>query len=73
MSEMMEQHSVSKFIGSPPGYVGYRREEGLQSCKKTAYCVILFDEVEKAHRMFYNILLQILEYGHWTDGKGIIC
>ncbi|MBN1618529.1 ATP-dependent Clp protease ATP-binding subunit [Candidatus Dojkabacteria bacterium] len=71
MSEMMEMHSVSKLIGSPPGYVGYR--EGGQLTEKVRlqpHSVILFDEIEKAHIDVLNLLLQILEYGHLTDGKG---
>lgn len=71
MTEYMEPHSVARLIGSPPGYVGY--EEGGQlteSVKKNPYSVILFDEVEKAHREVLNILLQILDDGRLTDGKG---
>lgn len=71
MSEYMEKHSVSKMIGSPPGYVGY--EEGGQLSEKvrrTPYCVILFDEIEKAHPDVFNILLQILDDGHITDAQG---
>jgi ATP-dependent Clp protease ATP-binding subunit ClpC len=71
MSEMMEQHSVSKLIGSPPGYVGYQEGGRLtEAVRRQPHCVILFDEVEKAHPDVLNILLQILEYGHLTDGKG---
>lgn len=71
MSEYMEAHSVSKIIGSPPGYVGY--DEGGQlteRIRKRPYSVILFDEVEKAHPQIFNILLQILDEGHVTDAKG---
>ncbi|PKL36500.1 ATP-dependent chaperone ClpB [Candidatus Peregrinibacteria bacterium HGW-Peregrinibacteria-1] len=71
MSEYMESHSVSKIIGSPPGYVGY--DEGGQlteRIRKRPYSVILFDEVEKAHPQVFNILLQILDEGHITDAKG---
>ncbi len=71
MSEFMERHTVSKFIGSPPGYVGY--EEGGQLTelvKHRPYSVILFDEIEKAHPEVFNILLQILDSGHLTDAKG---
>ncbi len=71
MSEYMEQHSVAKFIGSPPGYVGH--EEGGQLTEKIRrkpYSVILFDEIEKAHPEVFNILLQILDDGHLTDAKG---
>lgn len=71
MSEYMEKHSVSKMIGSPPGYVGY--EEGGQlseRVRRKPYSVILFDEIEKAHPDVFNILLQILEDGHVTDAHG---
>ena len=71
MSEYMEKHSVSRLMGSPPGYVGY--EEGGQLTDKVRshpYSVVLFDEVEKAHPDVFNILLQILEDGRLTDGKG---
>jgi ATP-dependent Clp protease ATP-binding subunit ClpC len=71
MSEMMEMHSVSKLIGSPPGYVGYREGGQLtERVRQQPHAVILFDEIEKAHIDVLNILLQILEYGHLTDGKG---
>lgn len=71
MSEMMEMHSVSKLIGSPPGYVGYREGGQLtEKIRKNPHSVILFDEIEKAHVDVLNILLQIMEYGHLTDGKG---
>lgn len=71
MSEYMEKHSVSKMIGSPPGYVGY--EEGGQLSEKVRrnpYSVILFDEVEKAHPDVFNVLLQVLDDGHVTDAQG---
>ena len=71
MSEFMEKHTVSKLIGSPPGYVGY--EEGGQLTEKMRrrpYSVILFDEIEKGHEDVLNILLQMLEDGHLTDGQG---
>lgn len=71
MSEYMEKHTVSKMIGSPPGYVGY--EEGGQlseRVRRKPYSVILFDEIEKAHPDVFNILLQILEDGHVTDSHG---
>ena len=71
MSEYMEKHSVSKLIGSPPGYVGY--DEGGQLSEKVRrnpYSVILFDEVEKAHPDVFNILLQVLDDGHITDAHG---
>jgi ATP-dependent Clp protease ATP-binding subunit ClpC len=71
MSELMEMHSVSKLIGSPPGYIGYKEGGQLtEQVRQNPHCVILFDEVEKAHPDVLNILLQILEYGHLTDGKG---
>jgi len=71
MSEYMEKHTVSKLIGSPPGYVGY--EEGGQltdKIRRRPYSVILLDEIEKAHPEVFNILLQILEDGRLTDAKG---
>ncbi len=71
MSEYMEKHSVSRLIGAPPGYVGY--EEGGQlteQVRRHLYSVILFDEIEKAHPDIFNVLLQILEDGRLTDGKG---
>ena len=71
MSEYMEKHSVSKLIGSPPGYVGH--EEGGQlteKVKRNPYSVVLLDEVEKAHPDLFNILLQVFEDGHLTDGLG---
>ena len=71
MSEYMEKHAVSRLIGSPPGYIGY--DEGGQLTEKVRrnpYSVILFDEIEKAHSDIFNILLQILEDGRLTDGKG---
>lgn len=71
MSELMEMHSISKLIGSPPGYVGYREGGQLtERIRKRPHSVILFDEIEKAHPDVLNILLQIMEYGHLTDGKG---
>src|SRR6201990_1156774 len=71
MSEFMEKHSVSKLIGSPPGYVGY--EEGGQlteRVKRNPYCVVLLDEIEKAHPDVFNLLLQVFEDGQLTDGLG---
>ena len=71
MSEYMEKQSVSKMIGSPPGYVGY--EEGGQLSEKVRrkpYSVLLFDEIEKAHPDVFNMLLQVLEDGHITDAHG---
>lgn len=71
MSELMEGHSVSKLIGSPPGYVGYREGGRLtEEVRRNPHSVILFDEIEKAHQDVLNLLLQILEDGHLTDGKG---
>ncbi len=71
MSEYMERHNVSRLIGAPPGYVGY--EEGGQlteAVRRKPYCVILFDEVEKAHQDVFNVLLQILDDGRVTDAQG---
>jgi ATP-dependent Clp protease ATP-binding subunit ClpB len=71
MSEYMEKHSVARLIGAPPGYVGY--EEGGQlteRVRRRGYCVILFDEIEKAHFEVFNVLLQILDDGRLTDGQG---
>jgi len=71
MSEYMERHSISKFIGSPPGYVGY--EEGGQlteQVRRRPYSVVLFDEIEKAHPQVFNVLLQLLDDGRLTDAKG---
>jgi ATP-dependent Clp protease ATP-binding subunit ClpB len=71
MSEFMEQHSVARLIGAPPGYVGY--EEGgrlTEAVRRRPYAVILFDEVEKAHRDVFNVLLQVLDDGRLTDGQG---
>ena len=71
MSEYMERHSVSRLIGAPPGYVGY--EEGgylTEAVRRRPYSVILFDEIEKAHSDVFNLLLQILDEGRLTDGKG---
>ena len=71
MSEYMEQHTVSRLIGAPPGYVGY--DEGGQlteAVRRRPYCVILFDEIEKAHHDVFNALLQVLDDGRLTDGQG---
>ncbi len=71
MSEYMEKHAVARLIGAPPGYVGY--DEGGQlteAVRRRPYCVVLFDEVEKAHPEVFNILLQVLEDGRLTDGHG---
>ncbi len=71
MSEYMEKHSVSKLIGSPPGYIGY--DEGGQlteALRRRPYSVVLFDEIEKAHHDVFNILLQLFDDGRITDSKG---
>ncbi|HLB57916.1 MAG TPA: AAA family ATPase, partial [Gammaproteobacteria bacterium] len=71
MSEFMEKHSVARLIGAPPGYVGY--EEGgylTETVRRRPYCVILLDEMEKAHNDVFNILLQVLDDGRLTDGQG---
>ena len=71
MSEYMERHSMSKMIGSPPGYVGYEEAGQLtEKIRKHPYSVVLFDEIEKAHPDVFNLLLQILDDGHITDAKG---
>ena len=71
MSEYMEAHSVSKLIGSPPGYVGYDNGGQLtEKIRRKPYSLVLFDEIEKAHPDVINILLQILEDGHLTDSQG---
>ncbi|CAE8632920.1 unnamed protein product [Polarella glacialis] len=71
MSEFMERHTVSKLIGSPPGYVGYDEESQLtDGIRRRPYSLVLFDEVEKAHPDVFNLCLQILEDGHLTDSKG---
>ena len=71
MSEYMERHTVSKLIGSPPGYVGYNEGGQLtEAVRRRPYTVILFDEIEKAHPDIFNMLLQILEDGRLTDAKG---
>ena len=71
MSEYMEKHAVARLIGAPPGYVGY--EEGgtlTEAVRRRPYQVVLFDEIEKAHPDIFNILLQVLDEGHLTDGHG---
>jgi ATP-dependent Clp protease ATP-binding subunit ClpB len=71
MSEFMEQHSVARLIGAPPGYVGY--DEGgylTEAVRRRPYSVVLFDEVEKAHKDVFNVLLQVLDDGRLTDGQG---
>ncbi len=71
MSEYMEKHSVSRIIGSPPGYVGHDEGGGLtEKIRRRPYAVILLDEVEKAHPEVFNVLLQVLDSGHLTDAKG---
>lgn len=71
MSEYMEKHSVSKLIGAPPGYVGYDQGGALtDAVKKHPYCVLLLDEIEKAHPDIYNVLLQVFDYGKLTDAQG---
>lgn len=71
MSEYMEEHSVSKLIGSPPGYVGYDEAGRLtEKVRRNPYSIVLFDEVEKAHHSVYNLLLQILDDGKLTDSQG---
>src|SRR5216110_2117961 len=71
MSEYMEKHSVARLIGAPPGYVGY--EEGghlTEVVRRKPYCVVLFDEIEKAHPDVFHVLLQVLDDGRLTDGQG---
>jgi ATP-dependent Clp protease ATP-binding subunit ClpB len=71
MSEYQEKHTVARLVGAPPGYVGY--EEGGQlteAVRRRPYCVILFDEIEKAHSDVFNVLLQLLDDGRLTDGQG---
>ena len=71
MSEYMEKHTVSKLIGSPPGYVGYDEAGQLtEKIRRRPYSVVLFDEIEKAHPDIFNVLLQVLDDGRLTDGKG---
>ena len=73
MSEFMEKHSVSKLIGSPPGYIGYESGGRLtELVRRRPYKVLLFDEIEKAHRDIYNLLLQVLDEGRLSDGQGNI-
>ena len=71
MSEYMERHSVSRLIGSPPGYVGFE-EGGLltEAITKNPHCVLLLDEIEKAHTDIFNILLQVMDHGSLTDNNG---
>ncbi|MFA7186374.1 MAG: AAA family ATPase, partial [Victivallales bacterium] len=71
MSEYSEKHTVSKLIGSPPGYVGFEQSGLLtEALIRTPHCVVLLDEIEKAHSDIYNILLQIMDYGTLTDNNG---
>ena len=71
MSEYMERHTVSRLIGAPPGYVGYEEGGSLtEAVRRRPYQVVLFDEIEKAHPDIFNILLQVLDEGHLTDGQG---
>jgi len=71
MSEYQEKHTVSRLIGAPPGYVGYE-EGGLltDAIRKTPHCVLLLDEIEKAHPDIYNVLLQVMDYAVLTDNNG---
>jgi len=74
MSEFMERHTVSKLIGSPPGYIGYKEGGQLTGAvRRKPYAVILFDEVEKAHPDVFNLLLQVLEDGRLSDSQGRVC
>merc|ERR1712078_605809 len=67
----MEKHSISRLIGAPPGYVGYESGGQLtEAIRRKPYCVLLFDEIEKAHKDVFNVLLQILDEGRVTDGQG---
>ena len=73
MSEYMERHSMSKLVGSPPGYVGYDESGQLtEAVRHRPYAVVLFDEIEKAHSEIFNVLLQVIDEGRLTDGKGRI-
>merc|ERR1711998_115118 len=73
MSEFMERHTVSKLIGSPPGYVGYNEGGQLtEAVRRKAYVVVLFDEAENAHPDVFNLLLQVLEDGRLSDSQGRI-
>ena len=71
MSEYMEKHTIAKLIGSPAGYIGYE-DGGLltDAIRKTPNCVLLLDEIEKAHPDIFNILLQVMDYAVLTDNKG---
>ena len=71
MSEFMEKHNVSRLVGAPPGYVGYDDAGQLtDTVRRKSYCLILLDEIEKAHPEVFNMLLQIFDDGHLTDAKG---
>ena len=71
MSEYMEKHAVARLIGAPPGYVGYEEGGALtEAVRRRPYQIILFDEIEKAHPDLFNVLLQVLDEGRLTDGKG---
>ncbi|HPL56323.1 MAG TPA: ATP-dependent Clp protease ATP-binding subunit [bacterium] len=71
MSEFMEKHNISRLLGAPPGYVGYEEAGKLtEAIRRRPYSVVLFDEIEKAHPDFFNVMLQILDDGHVTDGQG---
>lgn len=71
MSEYMEKHAVARLVGAPPGYVGYDKGGELtEKVKKNPYCIVLLDEIEKAHPDIYNVLLQVMDYGKLTDGQG---
>lgn len=71
MSEYMEKHSVAKFIGAPPGYIGFEQGGLLtEQIRKTPHCVLLLDEIEKAHEEIFNVLLQVMDYGTLTDNTG---
>src|SRR5207253_2545781 len=71
MSEFMEKHTVSRLIGAPPGYIGHEEEGQLTGAvRRTPFCVVLLDEIEKAHPDVLNLFLQVFDEGRLTDGKG---
>src|SRR2546422_4004369 len=71
MSEYMERHTVARLIGAPPGHVGYEEGGALtEAVRRRPYSVVLLDEIEKAHRDVFNVLLQVLDDGRLTDGQG---
>ncbi|HAE03626.1 MAG TPA: ATP-dependent Clp protease ATP-binding subunit ClpA, partial [Rhodospirillaceae bacterium] len=71
MSEYMERHSISRLIGAPPGYVGFDQGGLLtDAIDQTPHCVLLLDEIEKAHPDLFNVLLQVMDYGKLTDNNG---